>query len=362
MTKENVFKHGVNSLAIQKAVDNFIESVITEPPSIKSLIKLLSIKRPHGGIAEYSIANAIADSYDGGYQLFDEQNGLLATIVEVCDRHEMVPPVLFSAHLDTVHRDEGLQTVIINADMLSKNDGAPLGADDGAGVWLLLGMIEAGVPGVYSFTVGEECGGIGARGIAKHHEDFLKRFKYAVAFDRRSTHSVITRQGMGRCCSDTFANALADAINMVMVENGADDYSFMSPDPTGVYTDTAEYTDVIPECTNISIGYQSEHSGNETQNAAYAMALLNACIEINWSSLPVERDPKAIEYEFEDDMWYYKRRASTESYDTTYYDRYDLTSYEDLMFMTEEQLTEWVRTSSPTLVAGILFDVFQDIT
>jgi len=31
-----------------------------------------------------------------------------------------------------------------------------------------------------------------------------------------------------------------------------------------VYTDTAEFTDIIPECTNRSVGYAREHTQEES--------------------------------------------------------------------------------------------------
>ena len=38
-----------------------------------------------------------------------------------------------------------------------------------AGIWLLLEMIDAGVPGVYALHYGEERGGVGSSGLAEHH-------------------------------------------------------------------------------------------------------------------------------------------------------------------------------------------------
>ena len=44
-------------------------------------------------------------------------------------------------------------------------------------------------------------------------------------------------------------------------------------DEGGVYTDSAEFTDIIPECTNISVGYYKEHTVNETQDIQYNFQL-----------------------------------------------------------------------------------------
>jgi hypothetical protein len=67
------------------------------------------------------------------------------------------------------------------------------------------------------------------------------------------------------------------------------------PDDTGIFTDTANYTMHIPECTNVSCGYANEHSGSETLHMPTLMALRNQCLVLDWESLPTVRDPRVIE-------------------------------------------------------------------
>jgi hypothetical protein len=62
-------------------------------------------------------------------------------------------------------------------------------------------------------------------------------------------------------------------------------------DDGGVYTDSAEF-DYIPECTNISVGYYSEHTVNEQQDINHLIDLCVACVSVDWESLPVVRDLK----------------------------------------------------------------------
>jgi len=115
---------------------------------------------------------------------------------------------------------------------------------------------------------GEEVGGIGSSYIAKHTPQLLQGITHAIAFDRKSTGSVITHMGFGgRCCSNEFANDFANKLNIGLF-----------PDSTGVYTDTAEYTALIPECTNISAGYYSEHMFSEYTDYTYAQRLLVALL------------------------------------------------------------------------------------
>jgi hypothetical protein len=69
-----------------------------------------------------------------------------------------------------------------------------------------------------------------------------------------------------------------------------------SPDDTGVYTDTAEFTDDIPECTNISVGYYNEHGDRENLDIVHFAALATACVMLDWENLPTDRDPTVPEY------------------------------------------------------------------
>jgi hypothetical protein len=51
---------------------------------------------------------------------------------------------------------------------------------------------------------------------------------------------------------------------------------------------SASFIDDIPECTNISVGYNFEHT--ETQNITYLDRLAKASVNVDWSSLPTARD------------------------------------------------------------------------
>lgn len=259
---------------------------------MKTLLEILSLKRPYGGEGERFVAEEILSRLP--YDLMVYNNSLdrpMAYLITTVPEST----TLFVAHLDTVHREDGPNPVIYDEVMgwMYKEDGTPLGADDGAGVWLLYKMIEAGVPGTYLFTLGEERGGVGAKWMADNASEFLGKFDRAIEFDRRGTTSVITYQGFGRCCSDEFAEELAAKLGMNF-----------KPDNTGVYTDTAEFTDIIPECTNISCGYYHEHSGAETLDAAFLEQLLERCLEADWSSMPVVRDPAEVEaFGYEGARW-----------------------------------------------------------
>lgn len=252
----------------------------------KVLATALSTKRPHGSATNVKFTAWLRDQLplDLNKAAFYDGAGNL----HVDNRSQASHRTLFVAHVDTVHRNEG-KNKITKTKTHWRAKGDVLGADDGAGVALLMHMIWGGVRGYYIFTQGEERGGVGARYLAEKQASLLGEFDRAIAFDRRGIDSVITHQGWGRCCSDTFGSALADALM------DGNDNLMMLNDDTGVYTDTAEFTDIIPECTNISVGYAREHTQEESLDLVYYQHLSAAVLSVAWDGLPVERDPSVVE-------------------------------------------------------------------
>jgi hypothetical protein len=195
---------------------------------------------------------------------------------------------MFTSHLDTADRKQE-PTVLYNADEKGDSyiitDGTTiLGADDKAGVSVMLYMISHNIPGLYYFFIGEERGGIGSGRLSSvfNSTDHVRGIKRCVSFDRRNYFSVITEQMGRRCCSDDFGTALCKEYN----KTGLVEFSL---DPTGIYTDSASFIDDIPECTNISVGYFHEHTGDEYQNMTFLENLCKASILVNWEGLPTVR-------------------------------------------------------------------------
>lgn len=184
--------------------------------------------------------------------------------------------IMFTSHTDTVHMNHAdiYQEITFSNGLYGKTDAQPLGADDAAGNWLMLHMIDYGVPGIYAFFRGEERGGIGSSYCAKHRPDIFESVRCAIAFDRRGTESIITHQGAGRGCSDEFGRSLASILKMGH-----------KLDPTGVYTDTAEFFHLVHNCTNVSVGYLNEHTKKETLNKAYVEKLRDQLLMADWSQL-----------------------------------------------------------------------------
>jgi hypothetical protein len=336
------------------------------------MLEMLTLTRCHGSEGEQLFyKNYIAPLEPTTYT--DPGGNALAYVVQVgvpaCD---LSHGILFSSHIDTVHSmtDPVRQDVMFDeqTQLVYKDDKRPLGADDAAGVWLMRRMISAGVPGTYIFHRGEERGGIGSRGMSLHHREFLAQFDIAIAFDRRGTNAIITEQMTGVCASQAFALALGDLLHAAQPEVD------LHPDDTGVFTDTANYTDVISECTNISVGYENEHSGDEYLDIDYLRRLTDAFIAVFSDpkvrdKLPAKRDPSVVDYGggFDTNGWFYRKGsaynsfAANESGKSNGFTGYEYLEPGDIVNMRFQELVNYVRTAHPEDIADLLMDMATDL-
>lgn len=250
---------------------------------IETLRYALSLRRPYGSVQEGRLIAYLERPELSRYSFLDTAGNLH---VDLRKKHTKT---LFVAHVDTVHYRAGKQKVIgWDTGKLRVAGGGVLGADDGAGVAILAGMMHHRIPGYYLFTRGEEVGGIGANHVADEMPDLLCKFRRAITFDRADTYEVITHQAGGRCASDEFAFALSDELS-------ADERLLYAPSDRGVYTDTAEFVDFIPECTNIGCGYYRQHTQDEWLDLNFLTALYERALKLDWESLPTKRNPMEFE-------------------------------------------------------------------
>lgn len=266
----------------------------------RRLFDMLETCRPHGSLTEHRFIEQFLLRYGV------EADGFGNLWLQIG-----TAPILWSSHVDTCHRRDGSQEFDIDTDGIVRLvAGSPsncLGADCTAGVWLMTEMIEAGIAGRYVFHRGEERGGLGSRYVAGHEAGRLDGICAAIAFDRRGTHSIITYQRGERCCSEAFAASLSQSL-------GLDHHS----DPTGTFTDTANYTDLVGECTNLSVGYDHEHAPSETLDLEYLLRLRQAMVAIDTNALVISRKPGEVELEPE--YLYDYREGAWASRSTSLYD------------------------------------------
>jgi hypothetical protein len=94
-----------------------------------------------------------------------------------------------------------------------------------------------------------------------------------------------------------------------------------------VFTDTANYTRLIGECTNLSVGYFRQHGPTEHTSLAFAYRLRNALVAGDWTKLDFERKPGEKDPDL---MSYFDR-----------YDRYGAHAYGDDLSPAEEDLVRF---------------------
>jgi len=325
---------------------------------MEQLISILESRREHDSEGEASFIERFILPL-GAKPMTNPNGETIAYVVSNTHGHSKV---LWSSHIDTMHRDIGTSDGMLTQEVWLGDDGIAfvtdtadcLGADDGAGMYLMFNMIMNDVAGTYIFHRGEEIGCWGSGEMAKHHVDWLKQFTHAIAFDRRGTTSIITHQRGERACSDALGSQLASLFDM--------DYEL---DPTGVYTDTAEYMDIIPECVNVSIGYQNEHSHLETLDTNHVLALRDAICTLDWDAitLVVERDPTKREYRDYPsytpswDKWSSTGRPSA----SDSISKYEVPSVERILSTSTHSLSRWVADADPEDVAMLLQDLADQL-
>ena len=307
---------------------------------IDRLLNILTYRRQHESEGE----REFSEIYFKDFKTLKNEEG--ETLAYIYDNHNKKAKtnILWSAHIDTMHNKTPeliTQEVFLDTFGTAFVDQASdcLGADDGAGVFLMLEMIDANVEGTYIFHRGEERGGWGSSQIAELHADYIKQFTHAVAFDRRGTTSIITHQRGGRCASDELGTALIKLFGK--------DFQL---DTTGIYTDTAEYAHLVPECLNISIGYQSEHTSAETLDTAHVLRMRDTMIAYDWKrqALPVVRKPEPRpQYSF------YGAHNRTMSH--------DVPSYEDLLYTDYKSMLKWVKSAKPDEITNVIYDLVDQI-
>lgn len=158
-------------------------------------------------------------------------------------------PIALVAHMDTVFKNPPSEIFYdTNKNVIWGDDG--LGADDRAGIFAIINIIESGYRPCVILTTDEEIGGVGARALAKIPCPF-PNLKYMIELDR---------QGSNDCVFYQLDNpSFVDYIE-----------SFGFVEQWGTYSDICELAPAWKTCAvNLSIGYIDEHSLSERLYVGY---------------------------------------------------------------------------------------------
>lgn len=170
-------------------------------------------------------------------------------------------PILLIAHIDTVF--ESLPTEIY-FDEQKKIMWSPqgLGADDRAGVYAILKIIEAGYRPHILFANKEEDCCAGSIALSEHFENLPFKCKYAIELDR---------QGVSDCvfyaCDNKKFQSYVESFGFITAKGTYTDISVIGP-----WFDLA--------AVNLSIGYVDEHSFIERLHLGCLQETVNKVIKM----------------------------------------------------------------------------------
>lgn len=209
------------------------------------------------------------------------------------------------AHMDCVVTWKGNRTitqiddVLYGEEVLTK-DRCGLSADDGAGIYAALEILNL-VPNLkICFTTEEEIGAVGAEQAA-YNIDFFADVSYFLQADRRGKSDLIYHTNCIDVCSKEFLKKINKSMKKF-------DYA----KECGTFTDVGVLVEEfkISGC-NISCGYSKEHTVNESLNIKWLENCINFMLDI------IENVPSNKQYEIEIKHDYYY------GYYRDYYSRYD---------------------------------------
>ena len=209
-------------------------------------------------------------------------------------------PIGLVAHVDTVFPEPPEDTYYDREKGVMWSPQG-LGADDRAGVFAILKIIQSGLRPTVIFTTNEEVGGLGAAQLVKDFPECpISNLKYLIQLDRRGTNDCVFYD----CYNEDF---------ITYVE------SFGFIEAFGTFSDIAELCpawDVVG--VNLSIGYENEHTRYETLHLKPWMATIEKV-----KRMLKEKDIPDFEYI----EYSYSYNGTKWGYDEKYKDWYDYTPH-----------------------------------
>ena len=218
--------------------------------------------------------------------------------VEVHKRFVVVTPKepnhypLICSHYDTV-RHTPLSGYNIKEDIVTSVEGA-LGGDDRCGVAIALSLMQAGIPANYAFFDEEERGAGGSGDFLIETPWIAKESSCYIGLDRRGHEDAAVYNYR--------SNKLLDIVGI---------YGFK--EVSGTMTDVSVIEEDFPKATvNLSVGFNHEHTSNETiridvvMNTLQAMEkIVDICTGVYFDDL--EAFGKYKNYDYYDDFSYADR-------------------------------------------------------
>lgn len=165
-------------------------------------------------------------------------------------------PVALAAHLDTVFKYPP-DDIFYDREQNVLWSPEGLGADDRAGLFIIIELLKRGYRPTIILTMGEESGAIGARALVATIPEVPTELKYIIQLDRRGVNDCVFYD----CENKEFKEYVE---------------SFGFKTAIGSFTDISTICPVWKVAgVNLSVGYFDEHSVSETLYVTFMLATLN---------------------------------------------------------------------------------------
>ena len=183
-------------------------------------------------------------------------------------------PIALIAHMDTVFPNPPKQ-IYFDRDKNVLWSPQGLGADDRAGVFAIIDIIQSGLRPHIILTADEEKGGLGAAAlIGNNYKSPFKDLRYLIQLDRQGENDCVFYD----CDNPLFTDYIED-FGFVEAIGTFSDISYICPDwkVAGV---------------NLSVGYKREHTVAETLHVGHLLSTIEKVKQM----LTVENLPAKFEY------------------------------------------------------------------
>ncbi|HSN94989.1 MAG TPA: M28 family peptidase, partial [Anaerolineaceae bacterium] len=219
------------------------------------LIKLLSIPGTSGN--EELVADQVLE-------MLGEITGTSSVVIDGNIQGELRKStgkaILLSAHMD-VYTDFSPDAEIVKRDNCLYRPGNILGADDRAGIALILDVLQFlseirnGYSIKYLFTTSEEHP---PHGVESVDPAFFENVEFALSLDRKGCRDIVYKSGSIEYSSQEFAEKISQiSRNLFGIKDA------FSPCEGGI-SDLRFWSDLCVESVNLSIGYSDEHTPIES--------------------------------------------------------------------------------------------------
>lgn len=171
--------------------------------------------------------------------------------------------ILLSAHMDVVDSDIDPTKKIIKDAQFWKRESGILGADDRAGIAMIINILKELKGTEFNgtlkivFTVEEECGQNGAEGV---DSNFYKDVLCAISLDRKNAFDIVTHSKSRRYCSEAFGNFFEKQSRIMFGRYQGYEVT------CGGISDLRVWSANGIDSVNLSIGYYHEHTHQEQLN------------------------------------------------------------------------------------------------